>query len=321
MKVEIINKKVVLLKENNTENLTAKDVAYIVIQKSPLELENLSWEFRSDKDIVLQAVSSNGAALAFTSAELKKDKEVVLSALCAQHRGKDAFQWIDSELKKDKQFFIELLKNENFKNETLLYYFDSSFQRDKELVTMSIMRFPVSIGFAKGGLKDDKDIATMVVEKEGRAYHYLGRVIKQDCEIWKKAIYTKNNSIAKDSSLLREAPLEFAKDTPLVMDIFHLYLENGWFSPEGSLGLYSMRIPKNKYTYYLNNGILKFLENKELNEAFMAVKEQSKYSTLDIKEYLSEDTDVFIKVGHMLEAKEISKNMMNAQLKKKTIKF
>lgn len=91
------------------------DIAMMIVENSPLELENFEVELKNTYSICHEAVSRNGKALEYVSPELQKDIELVKVAIWSDI---EALYFVDYELKKSKELLLYLegyLEQENFK--------------------------------------------------------------------------------------------------------------------------------------------------------------------------------------------------------------
>ena len=117
--------------------------------------------------------------------------------------------FISDELKKDRDFAIEVVKNSPLG----ILLMDSSFQDDKELALESVKINGLSIGGFSERLKNDLDIAIAALKNDEKSYEFIGDKIKKD---------EKFVMAAKQENLDLEYIEETIENTKNVIDyLFH----------------------------------------------------------------------------------------------------
>lgn len=81
------------------------DIALMIVENYPLELENLIPEFKSNFDICYAAIVKDGRALEYVSPELLLDTLLVKTAVCSHI---EALYFIPEELKNNSEFLLYL---------------------------------------------------------------------------------------------------------------------------------------------------------------------------------------------------------------------
>ena len=105
------------------------DIAMLVVESSPLELENFSIELKNSYNICHTAVSQDGRALEYVDPELQKNMELVQVAVWSNI---EALYFVDEDLKKSDEFLTYLetfIEQKDFKQLFPEIYNDVCFRK------------------------------------------------------------------------------------------------------------------------------------------------------------------------------------------------
>lgn len=193
---------------NANSAIDSKDVMNEIFKHSEIdEFYVVGNKLRNDKDFVLSVLKNNYKGFDTNhniSDNLKNDREVMLEA-CRYCNEKPQLIYYDDndkityilqsnnitdklgdKLKNDKDFILEVV-NQNFNKSLDLEKLIESFTDDKEVMSAYLEKYPRSFHLASERLKNDKDIALIVAEKEPYfAGEYIPRELYKDKEILKK---------------------------------------------------------------------------------------------------------------------------------------
>ncbi|HDR9180278.1 TPA: DUF4116 domain-containing protein [Burkholderia vietnamiensis] len=174
------------------------------IDKGYRILGGLSDELRADKEVVLHSVSRReprhlsencrdcqsdmgcrfcrGRLIKFASPELQSDREVALAALTDSL---EAFEYVSPDLKTDRAFLIEMVKNE-YINELSARSFrllPPNLQADRNFMLELVEHNPLILQHASAQLSNDKEIVLQAVMTSGRALRFAGWELQNDKEV------------------------------------------------------------------------------------------------------------------------------------------
>jgi hypothetical protein len=140
----------VLSYDDEKELLENHDITSLLFKKFRLNI----W---SNKEIVLNIVKYDGYYLKYVDKKFKRNKKIVYESVKNYNRGSnEIFDYVDEELKSDKEFILKLIKegyesiypyiNEDLKmdrdytlkllrsNNYLFKYLDDKYKRDDEMI-------------------------------------------------------------------------------------------------------------------------------------------------------------------------------------------
>lgn len=226
---------------NANSAIDSKDVMNEIFKHSEIdEFYVVGNKLRNDKDFVLSVLKNNYKGFNTNhniSDNLKNDREVMLEA-CRYCNEKPQLIYYDDndkityilqsnnitdklgdKLKNDKDFILEVV-NQNFNKSLDLEKLIESFTDDKEVMSAYLEKYPRSFHLASERLKNDKDIALIVAEKEPYfAGEYIPRELYKDKEILKKLgpeidYYKLSEEQLKD----KEIALLLVKETEIMLD-------------------------------------------------------------------------------------------------------
>jgi hypothetical protein len=106
------------------------DVTSLIFKKFRLNI----W---SNKEIVLKIMKHDGYYLKYVDKKLKKDKRIVYESVKNYNRGSDdIFDYVDDELKRDREFILKLIK-EGY--ESIYVYINEELKMDRDY-TLKLLR-------------------------------------------------------------------------------------------------------------------------------------------------------------------------------------
>ncbi|WP_302162507.1 DUF4116 domain-containing protein [uncultured Fusobacterium sp.] len=193
---ELPNIRKAIAKANYATN--SKKVMNEIFKYSEIgEFHVLGRKLENDKDFVLLSLKNNYKGFNThhnISEELKNDREVMIEACkYCNEKSKVSNEYsvnmtneLGDKLKNNKDFILEII-NKEFNKSLDLEKLIESFTDDKEVMSAYLEKYPRSFHLASERLKNDKDIALIVAEKEPYfAGEYIPRELYKDKEILKK---------------------------------------------------------------------------------------------------------------------------------------
>jgi len=159
-------------------------------KQAPLPLYYVDDIFKKDKEVVFEAIKQDEGAFQFAHKDLKKNKDFVLEVL--NFRG-DVLRYIDNSLKKDKE--VALLAFEDLVGYQLKYL-DKSLKNDFEVVYAAVHMHGSALEFASDQLKRNEDIVLKAISSDPKSIKYADTKLKENKKFIQKAI--NQNSRVKD---------------------------------------------------------------------------------------------------------------------------
>jgi Domain of unknown function (DUF4116) len=153
-------------------------------------ITNYKQAFLTSYSAWLGNVISDYGLLQYASQELKKDKQFILNVV--RHHGW-ALEFVDNVLKKDKDVVMAAVSQNGYS----LLYADSSLKKDKDIVLDAVSKEGQALFHADDELKKDKDIVMAAVKKDGLAIQYADFILKKDKDIALAAV-TQNGVVLDD---------------------------------------------------------------------------------------------------------------------------
>jgi len=138
--------------------------------------------FKKDKEVVFEAIKQDERAFQFAHKDLKKDKDFILEVL--NYRG-DVLRYIDDSLKKDKE--VALLAFEDLVGYQLKYL-DKNLKNDFEVVYAAVRTHGSALEFASDQLKRNEDIVLKAISSDPKAIKYADAKLKGNKKFIQKAI-------------------------------------------------------------------------------------------------------------------------------------
>lgn len=140
--------------------------ALAAIEEDPYSFSKLSLKLRDNEKIALRAVSKNGFYLRFVSSRLKKSPKIVGAAVkCCL----GAWELVDEKLKKDKDFVLEIIKEQYF---VLMYL--PEFCKNKDFMKKATEANPLALRYCPKEITGDEKIAKKAIRRNGLAWEFLG---------------------------------------------------------------------------------------------------------------------------------------------------
>ena len=192
-----------------SENLKAdNDIVLAAVNKNGLALQYASENLKADNVVVSAAILNKGKSLEFVSEGLKKNKEIVKSAVI---KDQDALQYASEELQADTELLdllnIDVSEKLLGKKEIALHVI-SKFKKiptnlpkiyytDKE-IALAVAKHKINISeFMRTfpTLLNNKEIALIVVEKDGSNLSIFDKNIKSDYKVALAAVTQNGDSL------------------------------------------------------------------------------------------------------------------------------
>ena len=148
-------------------------------------------KFQNDKEVVALASKNKFWAFEYASDELKKDKDFILQL------NYHCFKYADLSLKRDKNFVLELIKE---KSAYIIKGADESLKKDREVAIETVSRIGEMIKFIDENLQNDKEILILAIQNTHFTDWFSEIIPKKmgnDKEVILEAI-KKSDSIFKD---------------------------------------------------------------------------------------------------------------------------
>ena len=144
----------------------------------------------NNRDFVLKAVIKNEEAFRFASKDLKKERNFVLEAVknAGYVLAYSVEEW--EELKDDREIVLQAVISDGYALESA----SEKLQDDKEIVLAAVKNTGYALDFASERLQDDREIVLAAVKNTGYALEFASERLKNDEEIVFEAV--KKNGIA-----------------------------------------------------------------------------------------------------------------------------
>ena len=168
-----------------------------------------------EKDEILERYRN---VLENISDELKNDKEFMLEAVKNDWYG-EVLQYASDELKADKEFMLGIIKNYGYGS--LLMYASDELKNDREVVMEAVKNNNTgeALEYASDELKVDKDIVLEAVKNDGWALKYASDELKKDKEFILEAV---NNNI-KAFEILGDINKELQRDSEIIDTVINKF--------------------------------------------------------------------------------------------------
>lgn len=160
------------------------------IIKANYGIKFINEELKKDKNFILKILNNSKASDIEEIDEVLRDDKEVMRAAFKNHFDFGLIEFLGPKLKKDREFFISLLKNYFEKEgETFFQYpfdqFDEAFRDDKEiiLIMLNAVNSFYESELLGPSLKKDLDIASKIISKSGGQIQYFDDAIKKNKEI------------------------------------------------------------------------------------------------------------------------------------------
>lgn len=160
------------------------------IIKANYGIKFINEELKKDKNFILEILNNSKASDIEEIDEVLRDDKEVMRAAFKNHFDFGLIEFLGPKLKKDREFFISLLKNYFEKEgETFFQYpfdqFDEAFRDDKEiiLIMLNAVNSFYESELLGPSLKKDLDIASKIISKSGGQIQYFDDAIKKNKEI------------------------------------------------------------------------------------------------------------------------------------------
>ena len=160
------------------------------IIKANYGIKFINEELKKDKNFILEILNNSKASDIEEIDEVLRDDKEVMRAAFKNHYDFGLIEFLGPKLKKDREFFISLLKNYFEKEgETFFQYpfdqFDEAFRDDKEiiLIMLNAVNSFYESELLGPSLKKDLDIASKIISKSGGQIQYFDDAIKKNKEI------------------------------------------------------------------------------------------------------------------------------------------
>ena len=169
-----------------------KDIIMSWAESPNLDLEDLDCNL-IDKDVVLKFIDySNIYVPNDIPNKFKKDKDVILSllgnAFTSMGFYDDACIWMDDELKKDKEFIMELIKKKFIHYDTFIKEISSHFKSDKDIILAFLQNvhtwnfedaYKTLHDWIDDTVKEDKEFMKIVMDYEKKVRDEYPYVFKK----------------------------------------------------------------------------------------------------------------------------------------------
>ena len=184
-----------------------------VVKTNGYKLLSFNPKFQYDKGIVLEAVKTGGLVYQhIVNDNFKKDKEIALEAV---KKNKDNINYVPEELKLNKDFILDVLRNTNIAlYKILLIDRPSKLVDDEEVILAAIKNSEIDISLASPTLIEDRDFIIKCVRVNPRIIQYIPGYCN-DREIIKEAV-------KKDGYALQYALDDLVNDKDFVLEMVRI---------------------------------------------------------------------------------------------------
>ena len=174
----------------------SRDEAIKYVKNDGLGLGDLPEKYRNDRVIVLNAVADNGLALQFASNELRNDRIVVLAAVVHQP---DALLYASETMQNDRIVKMAIENQYSFPNKA-----PDELRNNREMIIALAYKNPVkAIRTASPAIKDDKEVAMIIVKNDGYALCEISDRLRGDKDVVLTAVKGTSGVLQYASKELR----------------------------------------------------------------------------------------------------------------------
>ena len=242
---------------------------------------------QEDNVVIMKAAERNTSIMLYADEALRCNKEFMIKVL--KKTGYASLKYACEFLKKDKDFFYWLLKNDQ--NGYSFKYVDKTFWNDKEVVKQVFENDRDSLQYASSTLKNDRAFMFELMKVNHYAYDYIGESLRKDKEL-------AELGLKWDSGRLKYMDESFKDDPEIVLNAMKSYLQIKSFQYaserlRGDKKFIFSYMSAPAYTEILKYATNAFKSNKQfMLEAIQ--KYPSSYRWID--ESLKEDRDICLAV-------------------------
>lgn len=253
--------------------------------------EDLFQYSAENRDKLVKMISLDDSFIQKIPEAFKNDPHIFLAAICKNPKN---FQYAGDELKKNKNFILEVMEKVWHCGDFILPYIDPSLFNNLDFMTQLIKSSPKAVKFLGKKLKDNKDLWRMAMKKDQFVLDELRGPLRKDREFAREAI-------AINGTLIRCFAPEIRNDREFAIQA--IKVNGGALGViDKSLGLHDdkevilMAVASNPYSIRLASDRLK----KDEDVALLAVK--TDYNTIEKlhKDFLS-NKDFILKAMNILD--------------------
>lgn len=174
----------------------SRDEAVEYVKKDGLGLADLQEIYRNDKEIVLNAIADNGLALQYASSELRNDRIVVLAAVL---HCPDALLYASETMQNDRIVMMAIENRYSFPSKA-----PDELRNNREMIIALAYKDPMkAIRTASPAIKDDKEVAMIIVKNDGYALCEISDRLRGDKDIVLAAVKSTSGVLQYASNELR----------------------------------------------------------------------------------------------------------------------
>lgn len=197
------------LKSNKTAILGA-------VRKDPKLLSVADDSLKKDKVFIKSCFEISHEALAYADASITDDNDYIKKRIIENPK---AILYASNRIKTDFDFYINNMEEIKV---GVLEYAPNSIKDDYSVIQAAVYEDPMAIQYASAFLKNDNDLARLVLEENGLGLQYLSPSIKDD-EGWVKTAVEQNPLALQYASEKRKNDPELLKG---LISKDGLYLKN-----------------------------------------------------------------------------------------------
>lgn len=177
-----------------------------ILVDSPYNIKEVPQILLNDKDFISKLLESSNKYnlffFAYVSDELKEDKEFMLEII------KDTPEMLSlTNLQNDKSFMLAILK----KNIEFADYIPESLKNDEDIMSLAIESSGDKLKEAPEQIKNNKQIVLKAIESSPLMFKFASQQLKDDKEVVSKAVGLNHNNLIFASNRLR-GDKDFALD-------------------------------------------------------------------------------------------------------------
>lgn len=162
----------------------SRDFALTEVRKNPIKLKYVSDNLKSDKELILAAVREMPSSLKEAGQDMQNDKEVVLAALESGSQASQAWMYVASELKNDRDVILKLVSRDGWQLKSL----PNNWTADRDVVLAAVQNTGSALQFAAEHLQNDRSVALLGVCKTASAIQHISKDLLADRTFWMAAL-------------------------------------------------------------------------------------------------------------------------------------
>ena len=132
--------------------------------------------------------------------EIFENAEFILYAI---RQGNKAFQYASEELKNNKKFILEVIKNNTWNIGNILNYVSKVFFDDRDFVLELVKLNGMSLDYASKVFRKDKEIVLEAVKQNGMALYSVSEELRKEKDVVLESVKQNGNALRYTSDEIK----------------------------------------------------------------------------------------------------------------------